>query len=298
MIPLGVVLGIPFRMHMAFPVMIGCAVFLGYGRLLLPMLFALMMHEAFHAIAARAVGQRFETIELMPFGGVAHMKTVLTLRPAQECFIAAAGPIGSLLLAMGIALMGKPGSLTQDMVRANLSLACMNMLPALPLDGGRALCAAFSLRLGKAKTIRIFARIGIGMGVVVIVLGIWAAFQGVINPMLFLMGVYLIYAALKERQTLAVACLEALHNREKRLRREGVLPIRWMAAHQDLSPERLTTYLSAGSYHLFVRVDEEMRSLEMVDEGEILHRAFQSKSAPFFAEKKKEAAKDSRKETL
>lgn len=272
MIPLGVLLGIPLRMHIAFPVLIASAVFLGYGRVLLAMLVSLTLHEAAHALAARAMGQRFESIELMPFGGVAHMQTVLALRPMEEFVIAIAGPVASLLLPMCLALSGTVSPLIQVLMRSSLSLAMFNLLPALPLDGGRALRALCSVRIGRPRATNLFVRIGVGLGGLVIGLGIWAAVQGVINPMLFLTGVYLIYAALKEKETLVSACVEALHGRAERLRREGTLPVRWLATPQDMPPERLVTRLSAGSYHLFVLVDEQMRQVGTVDEGELLHR--------------------------
>lgn len=274
MIPLGVLFGIPLRMHAAFPVLMASAIFLGHGRVLVAMLVSLTAHEAAHALAARAMGQRFEAIELMPFGGVAQMRTVLAIRPMEECIIAVAGPIASLALSMGLALSGATGPFVRELIRSNVSLMLFNLLPALPLDGGRALRAICGIRMGRPRATNLFVRVGVCLGALVISLGVWAAVRGVINPMLFLTGVYLIYAAIKEKETLAAACVEALYGRAARLRREGTLPVRWLATPNDMPPERLITRLTAGSYHLFVLVDDQMRQVDVVDEGELLHRAF------------------------
>lgn len=273
MIPLGTVLGIPLKMHIAFPVMMAASAWLGQGRTLLAMLVALTLHEAAHALAARTVGQRFEAIELMPFGGVAQMETALALRPAQELLISLAGPTASLLLSLVTAASGLTGPLVQAFLRVNLVLALFNLLPALPLDGGRALRAAFTGRLGRARATRLFVHTGVAIGALVMLLGVWAAANGVVNPMLFLMGVYLVYAAQKEKETLAAACIEALHGRSARLRREGALPVRWVAVEKGVSPERMAARLTAGSYHLFVVVDEDLRRVSTLDEGEVLRQA-------------------------
>lgn len=272
MIPLGAAFGVPLKMHMGFPVLMASAIWLGHGRTLLATLLALTLHEAAHAIAACAVGQRFESIELMPFGGVAQMDTALSLRPAQEMGIALAGPVTSLLLSLLTGVSGLTGPLVQGFLRANLMLAAVNLLPALPLDGGRALRAAFTHRLGRARATKIFVWTGVGLGILVALLGVWAALNGVVNPMLFLLGIYLVYAALKEKETLAQACFEALHGRAARLAREGALPVRFTAVRRGTSPERLATRLTAGSYHLFVLVDDDLKQVGTMDEGEVLQK--------------------------
>jgi stage IV sporulation protein FB len=150
----------------------------------------------------------------------------------------------------------------------------VNLLPALPLDGGRALRAALSGRVGYARATRLFTRAGVALGALTTALGVWAALRGTLNVTLFLLGVYLVYAALKERETLAAACVEALHGRAARLRREGALPVRVTAVGGDAHPERLAARLTAGAYHLFVVVDDDLRRTATLDESEVLRRVF------------------------
>lgn len=272
MIHLGVLLGVPIRMHMAFPVLMGSAIFLGYGTVMGAMLISLAVHEIAHAVVARAYGQRFDAIELMPFGGVAYMQA--SLRPTQELLIAVAGPAASLLFALSLAASRLSGPFLQELIRANVSLTLCNLLPALPLDGGRALRAALSGRLGRARATNLFIFIGMLLGGMAISLGIWSAVKGIINPSLFLVGVYLIYASRKEKDGLAAALVEAMHGRVERLHREGMLPMHWLAAPKDTPPEKLITRLSAGSYHCFFLVDDQMRKVGTIDEGELLRQTF------------------------
>jgi len=272
MIRFGAVFGVPVRIHMAFPVLIGSAIFFGHGQTLAAMLISLAMHEMAHALAARACGQRFDAFELMPFGGVAYMRT--SLRPAHEFLIAIAGPAVSLFLSLGLAALHWTGPFAQELIRSNVSLTLSNLLPALPLDGGRALRAIFSGRLGHSRATNLFIFVGVLLGGAILCLGVWSAIKGTVNPMLFLLGVYLIYAARKEKEGLAAALVEALHGRAERLSREGTLPMRWLAAPHDTPLEKLLTRLSAGSYHCFFLVDDQMRKVGTIDEGELLQKAF------------------------
>lgn len=280
MIPLGEVLGIPLRMHLAFPVMMALLIAHGEARAAVAMLAALSLHEAAHAVAARACGHRLEGIELMPFGGVARMDSSFALRPVQEICIALSGPLASLLLALCVAAAGWTGLAWRDFLRANLSLALVNLLPALPLDGGRALRAALTGRLGRARATKLFSRLGYMISILILALGVWAAAHGAVNPLLFLMAAYLAYAARKELETLAAACVEALHGRAARLKREGMLPVRLMAVEKGAPPERLAARLTAGSYHLFVIVDGDLQRAGTLDEGEVLRQALGVRMGP------------------
>jgi len=268
-IPLFAPFGLQLKMHAALPILMASAAFMGHGKTLLVTAVALAIHEAAHAIAARALGQSFESIEVMPFGGVAQMD-VHALRPEQEAVISLAGPAASLGLSLLIAASGWTGPLAQSLLRASFSLAVFNLLPALPLDGGRAIRALLSRRLGRPRATRMLIRIGIGIGGGILLLGLFAAARGSLNPLLFLTGAYQIYAALKEQESLAAACIAALYGREKRLHREGLLPIKWLAAPEDFRPEKLAARLTAGSYHMFVLVGAGMRKSRTMDEGELM----------------------------
>ena len=272
MIPLGTPGGVALRMHAAFVVQAAAAWRLGHGRALWAGLLALLAHEAAHVLAARAMGLRVEALELMPFGGVARMESACTLRPGQEAALALAGPAVSLLLALATAALAR-GIAARDFFRMNTVLCLVNLLPVLPLDGGRALRAALAGRLGRARATRALSLAGAALGAGLVALGVWAAANGVVNPMLFLCGVYLAYAALKEKESLAAACVAALHGRAERLRREGALPVRLYAVPPGVPAQCLAARLHAGAYCLFVEVDDSLRAGAPRDEGAVLTEA-------------------------
>jgi len=158
---------------------------------------SLLLHELGHAWQARRDGMEIEGITLWLFGGVAKFKGMFPSAGA-EFRIAVAGPLVSLLLGALFVVVAVVGDLpaTVDGVAAwlgyiNLTLLVFNLLPALPLDGGRVLRSAlWQLRGDFAWATRISAAIGramgyifIGGGVALLIFlnafsGAWLAFIG------------------------------------------------------------------------------------------------------------------------
>lgn len=109
---------------------------------------SLLAHELGHALQARRDGMEIDGITLWLFGGVAKFRGSFPSAGA-EFRIAIAGPVVSLVLggafslaAWGIALPEEIDGVGAWLGYINLTLLVFNMLPALPLDGGRVLRSA------------------------------------------------------------------------------------------------------------------------------------------------------------
>jgi Zn-dependent protease/predicted transcriptional regulator len=102
-------------------------------------------HELGHSLVARARGIAVHSITLVFFGGTSDIRRG-DERPLDEVFIAISGPLASLIVAliligMRVALPQPSPPLTiflESVILLNLWLAGFNLLPTLPLDGGRA----------------------------------------------------------------------------------------------------------------------------------------------------------------
>lgn len=106
---------------------------------------SVLVHELTQAVVARRAGVEVRSVTLFAFGGIPYTG-LQPAPPATELRMAMAGPIVSLLLAMlcfGLASAEpSPGSIILASVAwMNVALCAVNLLPAYPLDGGRALRA-------------------------------------------------------------------------------------------------------------------------------------------------------------
>ena len=158
---------------------------------------SLLLHELGHALQAQRERMEIEGITLWLFGGVAKFKGSFPSAGA-EFRIAVAGPAVSLALGGGLTLLAWLAGLPDvvDGVAAwlgyiNLFLLVFNLLPALPLDGGRVFRSAlwyFQGDFGWATRIAAAAGRGFGYlfvagGVALVFFtgawgGLWLAFIG------------------------------------------------------------------------------------------------------------------------
>ena len=172
---------------------------------------SVLLHELGHAWQARREGLEIEGITLWIFGGVAQLKGQFP-SPGAEFRIAIAGPVVTLVLGVGfVSLALAPLPSAVDGVAAwlgyiNFTLLVFNLIPALPLDGGRVLRAALWQAKGDlAWGTRIAADIGMGFGYLFIALGVaMFIFQGSFSgAWLAFIGWFLLQAATAEARYVA-----------------------------------------------------------------------------------------------
>ena len=118
---------------------------------------SVLVHELSHSVVARGYGLPVRRIVLWPLGGVSEIDREAPT-PGREFAIAAAGPALSLVLGgIGWGLYqvvntGIAGALIWQLVFANIIVGLFNLLPGLPLDGGRMLRAVIWLVTKKPNT--------------------------------------------------------------------------------------------------------------------------------------------------
>jgi Zn-dependent protease/CBS domain-containing protein len=168
---------------------------------------SIVVHEFAHSLVARRKGVPMKGITLFVFGGVAEMQEEPP-NPGAEFFLAIAGPIASVLIAVaafGVASAGRAAAWPVQVTGIfgylawiNTILVIFNMVPAFPLDGGRILRSLLWKTTGSLrKATRITSYTGIAFGLVLIGLGIFSFIAGafVIGIWWVLLGLFLQSAA-------------------------------------------------------------------------------------------------------
>jgi Zn-dependent protease len=207
--------GVPLRIHWTFPLLFvlaaaayardgGRAVALGL--LWIVALFAsVTVHEVAHSLVARHRGLKVRDIVLLPIGGVSEIGG-LEADANDEIIVAAAGPASSFLLAGALALVGWlthqtlwpptlfSGSWVARIMWANVLLAAFNLVPGLPLDGGRILQGVLARRYGEPRATIVAAQVARVVGVLMIAAGF------LVNIWLILIGLFVMLAASGEER--------------------------------------------------------------------------------------------------
>ncbi len=181
--------------------------------------FSIVVHELSHSLAARAFGMKMTGITLFLFGGVAEMEREPP-SPKAEFFMAIAGPAISLALAVLFIWIAAIAQTPDDPSPAlavieylgllNFVLAAFNLIPAFPMDGGRALRAALWAGRGDMRWATKWAsRIGAAFGLFLIFAGLLVALSGAFVQGLwwFLIGMFVRGAALGSYHQMEVSRL-------------------------------------------------------------------------------------------
>ncbi len=157
---------------------------------------SVVIHELGHAVTAKRYGVETKAITLWFLGGLAQFDDMPRQRGA-EAIVAIAGPITSLLLAGIFYLFWQVASgaavlfVVSYLTVTNAALAIFNLLPALPLDGGRVLRSLLALRFNYLKATQISSNIS---QVLAVILGVF----GLLNFNIFLMAIaFFIYSAVR-----------------------------------------------------------------------------------------------------
>lgn len=191
--------GIAIRIHITF-VFLVCYVLwvwqihgiegMLFGIVLTLMLFiSVIFHELGHTLVAKSVGIPVKEIMLLPIGGVAFL-TSLPKRPWHDLLIAAAGPLTNLLLLALLSIVVTPHQAIyathafmmpkettipslqlglEALFTSNLMLVIFNLLPALPLDGGRIVRTIIVMFVGERHGSMYSAYIGHTVAIVLVI---------------------------------------------------------------------------------------------------------------------------------
>ncbi len=228
-IKLGSLLGVPVYLHWTFLILIawlvGAAALAGgpeamaaglrTGAFVLAVFGCIVLHEMGHALAARRYGIQTRDITLLPIGGVASLER-MPEKPGQELVVALAGPavnvvIAALLLPLvlltagpdafrvaggdsdgaggGAAALHRMNFLAM-LGATNLLLVVFNMIPALPMDGGRVLRALLAMALDRPKATAIAATVGQVVAAGFVIFGLFSG-----QVLLMLIGVFVFFGA-------------------------------------------------------------------------------------------------------
>jgi Zn-dependent protease len=220
---LGTIAGIAVRMHATFLLLLVfvawqhwllgrnlAAVLDGVGFILV-LFGCVVLHELGHALTARRFGVVTRDITLLPIGGVARLER-MPEQPIHELWVSLAGPAVNVLIALalyatlasttGLAPLGEidvaRGPFLERLMLVNLVLAGFNLLPAFPMDGGRAVRALLAMRLEYTRATQIAAALGQSMAFAFGLLGL------LVNPLLLFIALFVWIGAGQEATAVQV----------------------------------------------------------------------------------------------
>ncbi len=217
-------------LHLATPLFALYAFLTGHEFIWLTATASILVHESAHALAAALLGASPMQIELTPLGTVMRLEEENRLSPGKRCAMVIAGPAASFLLCMAAIELTNDGAISQHLGRlifmSNLGILLMNLLPALPLDGGRLLALGVSMIFPVAKAYTLMRIISSIAGTALIIANLVITWlYGGWNLSLALAGCCILYGASAATTTQAMAELRHFLDRRMMLEKKRSLPL-------------------------------------------------------------------------
>jgi Zn-dependent protease len=312
---IGAIAGIDIYLHWSFLLLLGWILLShltqGHGltvalegtAFILAIFGCVVLHELGHALAARRFGIRTRDITLYPIGGVARLEEI-PQKPAQELWVALAGPAVNVAIALGLLLVLTPlgglapvaelqivgGDFWSKVMVVNVVLAVFNLVPAFPMDGGRVLRALLAMKLDYVDATRYAARVGQGFAIVLGFLGLFTNWFLLFIAFFVFVGAQHEAQAVETRSMLAgipvrAAMMTQFKSLDVREPLKNGIDALLAGAQQDfpvvdhgqlvglLRRERILEALQTGPKNAAV-ADVMTRTEEAVDEREMLDSAF------------------------
>lgn len=250
------------------------AYFGGYISLFCAAYISAIFHELAHILCATLLNVKIDKVSIYPFGISARLKSGYIQSSEKEFYIAIAGPFCSLILFwLSSYLYSKFGQAvllyTAD---TNLALCLINLIPALPLDGGRIFKAILTLRFGIIRAYNFMLKFS---RIIIVFLLIFALVFILVNKnfSLILICSFLLQNLVWEQQAISqIALKEIMSVKEKA---NANLPSKVLCVFQDRIATHILKQLSYDRFCVVNVLDENCKIIKTLTEAEILNALIQ-----------------------
>lgn len=248
---------------------------------------SIILHEAAHGVTAALCGHPPAQMEITPLGAVMRLEDLSHTSFVQRILTVAAGPVSTLFLCAISVWSAKLGlfslASTRSLFVCNIAILLMNLLPVVPLDGGRLLHLILELFLSRSaatKTVKIISYAG---GILLILANLWVSWHcGGWNLSLAFAGCCILYNASTLTLTQTMAELRCFLDRKIQLERRGVLPTVSYTALHTTPLRKLIKVLPAGRFAMFYCLEGgTQRICGSMHESEIIQRYLDEPSQTF-----------------
>lgn len=244
----------------------------GYIKYLLVAYACAALHELSHVLCAVLLKVGISKIHIYPFGISAQLSADYIRSSEKEFLIAFAGPLCSLVLFWIISFLNT--FLNHELLiyasDCNLALCAVNLIPALPLDGGRMLKSILTSRYGILRTYNLMFKIS---RIAVFVLAVFAAIFLLIQPFNFslvLISAFLFQNLGFEQRTLITTNLKEVLYAGEKIKKDKLLRTKALCVNEDLLVIRVLQFLSYDCFYIIHILDRSSKVRKTMTETEAI----------------------------
>jgi len=245
------------------------------------------LHEFGHIITAILFGQRVYSIQLLPIGLCAEIDDT-GFGGWKAVIVSLSGPLSNILIILAL-IVAKTGCffLSEYLdiaIYLNTCLAVFNIIPVLPLDGGRALRIILANKFGIFSSYINAKRISILLTFLFIIAGIMQLIASSYNFSLLAIGLY-IFFHLKSRDVEAsLMNMKDIVSRRARLLKKGIYPARDIVVLKTVRIGDTLKSMDFDRFHIVYVLDDNLGLMKTFTEQQIMDLALKYDTSITFEE--------------
>ncbi len=236
-------------------------------------LFSMLLHESGHIAAAGICGIRTDALNVSVLGFSAEIP-ISSCSKKELIFIYSAGPSLNLIIFIAVSMLGYILPCAQGYLElvsvSNLFMGLFNLLPVIPLDGGRLIYELLSGGIGSraaGRTVRLLAWI---ISSLMIAAGVYQLLITTFNISLVVIGLYIMIAMRTARLESALMSIREIIYRRSRLVRRGIYPARDLVAMRDTLLRESLKSMDFDRFHIVYVLDDDLHIVGTYTENEIM----------------------------
>lgn len=233
-----------------------------------------LLHELSHIICAKRLKVGISYIEIQPFGICAKLKSDIIKNPFHEILIALSGPLFNITAATALCFLKQQNDLILHIIYLNISMAAINLVPALPLDGGRILRAYLTLKLGAIKAYNLSLKISRIPIVAILSLAVYSLIFRSFNFSLLMIGVFLLGNLFTEQCNITKTTLKEVLLYKEKLSDTELNKASVICASSKTPARKIFKLLSYNRYHIIHIIDDNLQITKTVTEGQIIDEIY------------------------
>lgn len=265
-------LGSFLRIHILFLPLLAASIFYGYFDSFIAAYVSAFIHEAGHILAAFFLKVRISYIEILPFGICGRLKDDIIKNPDKEIMIALAGPLLSFTIAY-LAHSFK-SFISQDIYNCifplNFSLGILNLIPIIPLDGGRILKASLTKHYGAIPALKISRFISYVLTFFVITISVYGLLIYPFNFSLILISSFLLGNLCTEQKSVSKAVVSEMLRYREKLSESDFNKSCPITALSSTPARKILKKLSYDRYHIIYVLDKNLKIKKVLTEGQVI----------------------------
>lgn len=252
-----------------------CLLVMGFrGKFLVAFIMA-FLHEVVHYVTARFLGFSGFDIEIWPIGTVLKLKDLDEATPLEDIIISVSGPLFNIIVALAFHIFFNIFKLQQLRLLeiTNLTLGIFNLIPALPLDGGRILRDLLNIKIHYKRANIITVNFSLVIGFAFIFYYFLLFYKKSIflyNLNIGLIGLFIIVYSSRERERIVYLIMGDVIKKRVNFLKRGYLQNRTVSVCSKKNLLFMMNLIDKNRYNIFYVLNDEMNVIDIIYEQEII----------------------------